>query len=398
MSDKNLQGLIEEVKHGRISRRQFMERALIAGLSVSGVAAVLASCGSSTGGSSGASASPTLPPMGEAGNTLHLYNWSDYIDPATKTKFTKATGIKVVETYFDDNEALLSKLKAGAQGYDVIVPSDYMVHILWKTGLIEPLDMSAIPNFAANVGEKFKKPIFDNPDQNNGLKYSVPYQWGQTGVAQRLDKIPTELTKWADLWNPAYKNQINMLNDERETMGVGLMKVTGDPKSINSTDQATIDKATQELIAQKPLLRGYDSVNMKRNIVAGVPLVHCWNGDIILALNSGLAPNKVTLLAMEEGIPMFVDNLAIPIGAPNRKGAHMFMDFILGVKVGAANTAWVGYYSPLPAAEPLINKIDPNVYRYVPSQETIDTNGAFYDDLGAFAEVYTNAWTEVKSA
>ena len=396
MNERDLEGLVQELKHGRISRRQFMERALVMGLTVSGVAGLLAACGSST--TSTTSGSPTLPPMGEAGNTLHLYNWSDYMDPATKTKFTKATGIKVVETYFDDNEALLSKLKAGARGYDVIVPSDYMVHILWKTGLLEPLAMSAIPNFAANVGEKFKKPVFDNPDQNGGLKYSVPYQWGQTGVAQRIDKMPTELTKWADLWDTAYKDKINMLNDERETMGVGLMKVTGDPKSINSTDQATIDKATQELIAQKPLVAAYDSVNMKRNIVSGVPLVHAWNGDIILALNSGLESNKVTLLAMQEGIPLYVDCLAIPVGAPNRKGAHMFLDFILDLKVGASNTAWVGYYSPLPEAVPLVDQIDPNVMRYMPDQQMINDKGAFYEDLGAFAGIYTDAWTQVKSA
>ncbi len=397
MNDKELDGLIEEIKHGRISRRQFMERALVMGLSVGGVAAILAACGSSTGSSS-TSASPTLPVMGTAGDTLHLYNWSDYIDPATKTSFTKATGIKVVETYFDDNEALRAKLQAGARGYDVIVPSDYMVHILLKSQLLEPLDLSAIPNFAANVEEKFKKPVYDNPDQNGGMKYSVPYQWGQTGIAQRLDKIPTPLTKWADLWNPAYKNNIYMLNDERETMGVGLMKVTGDPKSINSTDTNQIDQAVQQLIAQKPLIRGYDSVNMKRNIVAGVPLVHCWNGDIILAVNSGLDPKKATLIAPQEGIPMFVDNLAVPVGAPNRKGAHMFLNYILDLKVGSSNTAWVGYYSPLIGAQALVDKIDPNVYRYVPSQQMINDKGAFYDDLGAFAETYTNAWQQVKSA
>jgi spermidine/putrescine-binding protein len=189
-----------------------------------------------------------------------------------------------------------------------------------------------------------------------------------------------------------------MLNDERETMGVSLLKVTGDPKSINSTDQATIDKAVQELIAQKPLVRQYDSVNMKRAIAAGVPLVHTWNGDLVLAANSGLDPKLVILVAPTEGIPMWVDNLAIPVGAPNRKAAHMFMDFLLDPKNGSPNSAWCGYYSPLPAAEPLIDKIDPFVYRFAPSQETIDAKGEFYNDLGAFAEVYTNPWQQVKSA
>ena len=50
---------------------------------------------------------------------LYLYNWSDYMPASVKKDFEKETGIKVVETYFDDNEALLAKLKAGATGYDV---------------------------------------------------------------------------------------------------------------------------------------------------------------------------------------------------------------------------------------------------------------------------------------
>jgi len=397
MNDRDLEGLVQELKHGRISRRQFMERALVMGLTVSGVATVLAACGGGTTTTGTTSPSPTMPPMGEAGSELHLYNWSDYMDPETKKKFTKATGIKVVETYFDDNEALLSKLKAGARGYDVIVPSDYMVHILLKTGLLEPLDMSAIPNFA-NVGEKFKTPNFDDPAENGGAKYSVPYQWGQTGVAQRIDVLSPAITKWADLWNTAYSSKINMLNDERETLGVGLMKVTQDVNSINTTDTAVIDQAVQELITQKPLVRQYDSVNMKRNIVAGVPLVHAWNGDVILAINAGVPPSKLTYVNCEEGIPLYVDCLAIPVEAPNRNGAHQFLNFLLDVQVAASNTTWVGYYSPVTDAEPIVQKNDPNVYRYAPTQEQIATNGQFYKDMGAFAGVYTNAWQQVKSA
>ena len=396
MSDRDLEGLVNELRHGRISRRQFMERALVMGLAVGGVATVLAACGEGETATT-ASPSPTLPPMGEAGDSLNLFNWSDYMDPATLKKFRKETGIKVTETYFDSNEDMLAKLKAGAKGYDVIVPSDYMVHILLKTGLVEPLDMSAIPNFQY-VGEKFREPNFDDPKENGGAKYSVPYEWGQTGVAQRLDKQPTPITKWADLWNPSFEQLINMLNDERETIGVGLMKVTGTVDSINSTDQATIDQATDELVAQKPLVRAYDSANLRRNIVQGVPFVHCWNGDIILALNSGVDPAALTLIAPEEGIPMFVDNFCVPVGNQNRNGAHQFLNFMLDPEIAASNGTWVGYYSPIPDAVPTIQENDPNVYRYAPTEEEIETRGQFYQDMGALNAMYTTAWQTVKSA
>ena len=59
-----------------------------------------------------------------------LYNWTDYLDPSIKKDFEKAKGVKVREVFFSSNEEMLAKMRAGAKGYDVIVPSDYMVTIM----------------------------------------------------------------------------------------------------------------------------------------------------------------------------------------------------------------------------------------------------------------------------
>ena len=108
-----------------------------------------------------------------------------------KDKFRQETGIKVNETNFSSNEELLAKLKAGATGYDVAVPSDFMVTTMIKSGLLRPLDMSLIPNFKT-ADEQFQNASYDNPNlpANNGNKYSVPYQWGVTAYAHRTDTIP----------------------------------------------------------------------------------------------------------------------------------------------------------------------------------------------------------------
>ena len=57
--------------------------------------------------------------------------------------------------YFSSNEEALAKLKAGASGYDVVVPSDWMVSVMTKSGLLEPLYIDYLPNFQY-VGEEFK--------------------------------------------------------------------------------------------------------------------------------------------------------------------------------------------------------------------------------------------------
>jgi len=64
---------------------------------------------------------------------LFLYNWSNYFPPDLLKKFEADTGIQVTLDVYDSNETMLAKLQAGATGYDVVVPSDYMVRIMFTT-------------------------------------------------------------------------------------------------------------------------------------------------------------------------------------------------------------------------------------------------------------------------
>ena len=308
-----------------------------------------------------------------------------------KKDYEKQSGIKVVETYYDDNEALLTKLKAGARGYDVIVPSDYMVHILIKTGLLEPLDMSLIPNHDQYVDPKFQDPAYDNPEENGGNKYSVPYQWGTTGYAVRVDTFKDPVSKWADLWNEAYSGQIQMLNDERECMGVGLMK---NGYSINSLNEEEVTKAKDDLIVQKPLVRAYDSTAPKRAIVQGVPLVHCWNGDVVVALWAGMTPEQLDYVMPDEGVPdlrrhaLHPGRRAEPVLGPRLHELHP--------RSGDAGSA-VELDRLLHAGHPAVPDIDPIVYTFAPTEADLE-RAEIYNDLGDFSRVYTEAWAEVKSA
>jgi spermidine/putrescine transport system substrate-binding protein len=93
---------------------------------------------------------------------ITVYNWTDYMDPDIRKDFEKETGIKANETYFASNEELLAKLRAGASGYDVIIPSDYMVSVLIKSELLQPLDLSYIPNFEY-IDEQFASPTTTTP-------------------------------------------------------------------------------------------------------------------------------------------------------------------------------------------------------------------------------------------
>jgi spermidine/putrescine transport system substrate-binding protein len=389
--EKDVVGLVNEIANGRMSRRQFIERGLVMGLSVSAIGTILAACGRKTKSVSTA----TLPPMDTTKpKTLNLFNWSDYMAPAVKKGFQKTTGISVNETYFADNESLLAKLKLGATGYDVIVPSDYMVHIMLMSNLIQPLDMKYIPNYDKYVAPLFKDPPYDKPSENHGMKYSTPFQWGVTGIAVRKDKMTDPISKWSDLWNTKYKDQIDMLDDEREDLGAAL-KMLG--YSYNSKSQSELDAATQKLIQQKPIVRTYDNTNMKRAIASGLWLTMCWNGDCLMALDEmggTKALSMVSWVLPAEGYGRFVDNMAIPTGANSRYAAHLFLDYCLDPKIQAELVNYIWYNSPVPDSR---QYTDPFALTLVPSDADLQRSENF-NDLGAFATNYATAWRSFKSA
>jgi spermidine/putrescine transport system substrate-binding protein len=391
-NEKDLVGLCREASRGGITRRQFVERALLLGLSTGAVGALASACGSGESASTGASPAPmdTTKP-----SEITFFNWTDYINPAVKKDFAKETGVKVNETYFSSNEELLAKLRAGAKGYDVMVPSDYMVHIMIKSGLMEPLDMKYLPNFQY-VGEKFKSPSFDNPSENGGKKYSIPYFYGTTGYCQRTDKIAALQTSWTTLWDSKHKGQINLLDDERECLGMAL-KLLG--YSLNTTDQGQLDQATQKLIEQKPLVATYDSVNMKRAMVQGQPLVMCWDGDVLMGIDTmgGDAKAKKLLhyVYPSEGYMIWTDGMGIPKGFNSKYGAHMFMNYLMDPKVAGKNASWVWYLSAIiPASWEYTDKF---ALTLSPTDAVL-ANGEQANDVGEFATAYSDAWRQVKSA
>ncbi|MGH8760887.1 MAG: spermidine/putrescine ABC transporter substrate-binding protein PotF, partial [Burkholderiales bacterium] len=86
------------------------------------------------------------PQSDDTSKTLYYFTWSDYVGPELLESFERQTGAKVVVDTFSSNEELLAKLQSGASGYDVTVPSDFMVSVMMQQGLLAELDLAQIPN------------------------------------------------------------------------------------------------------------------------------------------------------------------------------------------------------------------------------------------------------------
>ena len=78
---------------------------------------------------------------------LHLYIWTEYMDPEIITDFEEMYDCTVVIDYYESNEEMLAKLQAGgASQYDLVVPSDYIMVSLIELGLLQPMDKSVVTN------------------------------------------------------------------------------------------------------------------------------------------------------------------------------------------------------------------------------------------------------------
>jgi spermidine/putrescine transport system substrate-binding protein len=141
-----------------VTRRGFMAAA-----AATAATAWLAACGQSIGQSTTQTPAPTLGTKLEG--TVNLYNWQSYINPNDVKAFAQQFGQKVTQDFYVSNEDLLAKIQAGAKGYDVVVPTGYMVQIMVKQGLLYKLAKDHLPNFR-NVDARFTNLAFDPGNQS----------------------------------------------------------------------------------------------------------------------------------------------------------------------------------------------------------------------------------------
>jgi spermidine/putrescine transport system substrate-binding protein len=318
---------------------------------------------------------------------LNLYNWADYVAKTTIPGFEKQTGIQVTQDYFSSNEELLAKLRAGGTGYDVIVPSDYMVAVMIKSDVLQPLDKSKIPNFK-NIGEDFRGLPYDQDNE-----YSVPYQWGTTGILYNRKKIGQLEDNWEPMWSTEFSGEIGMLNDERETPGAALYKLG---YSVNATEDEQLAEAEAQLKKQKPLLRGYFDSTQNRPLVLNGDLLlgHVFSGDAFLALSQD---DDLDYIIPKPAATRWTDNMAIPAGAEHPDNAHKFINYILDAKVGAALSNYTYFNTPNEAALPMIDEALKKLPGYQLGPEVFDRLQVI-EDVGEATRKYSRLFTEVKSS
>jgi spermidine/putrescine-binding protein len=345
----------------------------------------------------------------ETDGDLNFYNWTEYIPYGSAAEdyevtdlvalFEETYGVKIVQTFYEDNETMLAQVEAGGAPYDLIVPSDYMVSTMAdpEVALLAKLNKSAIPNLV-NLDPLFTGMPFDPAGD-----YSVPYQAGTSGLGFAYEYVDdSEGISWGLVFDPEmsepYAGLITMLNDERETLGAAL-KYLG--YSVNTTDQGELDEATAILAAANERIAAFDSAAFDDLLVSGESVVaHGWNGGFFgsfdeISTEDYDAYEDFGYAVPDEGGIVWVDLMAIPVTAEHPCTALTFINFILDPEVGGELTNYTYYMSPNLAA---YEYIDPEILEdpaIFPTPETMEQL-EFIADVGDFSLNYADAFAQAK--
>ncbi|MBK9713867.1 MAG: extracellular solute-binding protein [Kouleothrix sp.] len=327
---------------------------------------------------------------------LHIYNWADYLDPQVLDDFEKEYGVKVSMEVYSNNEDMIAKIRPGNSGYDVVFPSDYAVEIMWRDKLIAPLDKSLLPNLA-----HIKKENLDLYYDKGNL-YSVPYNYGTTGLAYNKQKFPSGIDSWGVVFDPKqveqYKGEVSMLDDEREAPGAALHYLG---KSMNETDPAALKQAEDLLKAQKPFLAAYDSDNVSRKLASGEIVIGQIYNNNALQARTGIEGDysgnaDIAFVIPKEGSTVWQDNACIVADSPNIYAAHVFVNYLMRPEVAAKNTAFNLGITPNTDAEKLLDPKIQELYKegFAPDAETFKRLEWIVKNDKTTA--FTDLWTAVK--
>jgi len=323
--------------------------------------------------------------------TLRLFNFPDYLDPELIREFRESYGVRIVQDFFDTNEAMMARLRAGGGGggFDLVVASDYAVGILAEEGRLQELDPALLPNRGG------LHPLFTALPFDPQSRFSVPYQWGTTGLGIRTDRVagtPEDWATWGLLFDPARGARFALLDDPRESIGAALIYLG---YSVNSRDGAEHARAELLLTETRQRAAAFTPATTGRDLlVAGeLDVSHNHSGDVGQAAEEN---ERVTYVIPREGAVVWADNLVIPRGSEAAYTAHVFMNFILDPAVGARLTNYSRYSSPNEASWPLLDDELRGGMDALLEGELFDRL-EFIQDLGEERRLFDEMWTRVKA-
>jgi len=277
---------------------------------------------------------------------LRLLTWEDYIPPDVITAFTDETGILVEYAAIENTEDMIGTLRAYGDRHDLVIIDDSSISRFRSNHLLQPLDHSRIR------GMENLKPRFLGTENDPDNLYSLPYLWGSTLVAYRNDRIKDPDPSFELLFDDRLKGNVLMLDDMYDSLAVPLLI---DGHSINTTDESILRAAGNKLAeaVRSMEIRFASDTQIREALATGEAWAAlCYSGDAAWVAEDH---PEVSFFLPKEGMPMWLDVMAISREAANVDAAHQFITFMLRPEIAATTAEHFHFYTPNRSAKSLMD-------------------------------------------
>lgn len=279
--------------------------------------------------------------------TLRIYNWKDYIDPAVVKDFERETGISVDYKTYTTAQELDEALDAGAD-FDLVVPSHFQLKRLIGRGHLQALDVSKLSHYR-NLDPKLTASL---AGFSSAGRYVVPYLWSTVGLA--IDPAVVEHAlgqvappSWRLLFDVQYVARlkgcgIGWLDAPDETFSL-WMNFQG--KRLLEASPRRLADVGQQLQGKSAAIRALDNESYIEQLAAGhLCVAMAWSGHALQASSRRAA---LAFMVPEEGALLTIDSWAIPQGSKQPELAYRFIDYMLEPRNARLNTEATLFYAPL---------------------------------------------------
>lgn len=329
--------------------RRFDRRQL---LGMGALAIIAAACGGTTTTGGGGQGTGTGTSGSTLGNRpiedeLVIFNWSDYNDPSTFSKFkAQHPGLKFNRTYYSSNDELLAKVHAGGTGYDILVPTQNAVAQLLEEGLLMRLDLSKLPNLK-NVDPAFLKPSYDPTGEYHVIKdYGITMFFYNNKIVTEEPENMRDFYELLTKYEP--KGRTNLLDGAEEVVPLALMAIGLDANTESEDDFAQVRDFLLSVRKGVTTISSFGYIN--DGIAGRIILGQGWNGDVRRIVNGRKKEGDITPVIPTGASEIWADNWVIPASAPHPVAAHAFVNWVLEPSTAVTEMNYHNYPIPIPAA------------------------------------------------
>ncbi len=261
--------------------------------------------------------------------TLRLLTWGSYAPDELVQKFEAEYPDIKVEVTFSNNEEMIAKLRAtGGAGFDLAQPSHDRIHAAQlEYDIYKPMDLSKIDTSVMSTvhleGVKANTTI-------DGEVYSVPHQWGTSGLMADKSKAP-EFKNWMDLCDPMYKGKTSMRLKRTILLGTAFSLGYDPFAAYADLDeyQRILDEVVEVLIACKDNIKAYwkggddlAALMLSGEIVAS----ETWDSTAYRIYNEN---SNIVFVPPGTGALTWIDTFTLPRKAKADDAAYKWINFVL---------------------------------------------------------------------